>query len=114
MQDLGTLKTGNDAFAQYVNERGQVAGWSYTNTTPNPVPTFDCGNGHVVPTQDPFFWENEKMTDLGSFGGNCGVVRGMNNRGQVTGYSFLPGDVLYHPFRWDKKRGLEDLGLLDV
>ena len=112
MQDLGTLKTGNDAFAQYVNDRGQVAGWSYTNTTPNPVPTFDCGNGHVVPTQDPFFWENGKMTDLGSFGGNCGVVRGMNNRGQVTGYSFLPGDVLYHPFRWDKKGGLKDLGLL--
>ena len=112
MQDLGTLGTGNDAFAQYVNERGQVAGWSYTNTTPNPVPTFDCGNGHVVPTQDPFFWEKGKMTDLGSFGGNCGVVRGLNNRGQVTGYSFLPGDVLYHPFRWDKKGGLQELGTL--
>jgi len=112
MQDLGTLGTGNDAFAEYVNERGQVAGWSYTNTTPNPVPTFDCGNGHVAPTQDPFFWENGKMTDLGSFGGNCGVVRGMNNRGQVTGYSFLSGDILYHPFLWDRKGGLKDLGLL--
>jgi probable HAF family extracellular repeat protein len=44
--------------------------------------------------------------------GNCGVVRGLNNRGQVTGYSFLPGDILYHPFRWDKKGGLKDLGLL--
>jgi uncharacterized membrane protein len=112
MQDLGTLGAGNDAYAEYVNERGQVAGWSYTNTTPNPVATFDCGNGNVVPTQDPFFWENGKMTDLGSFGGNCGVVRGMNNRGQVTGYSFLPGDVLYHPFRWDKKGGLQELGTL--
>jgi probable HAF family extracellular repeat protein len=112
MQDLGTLGAGNDAFAEYVNESGQVAGWSYTNTTPNPVPTFDCGNGHVVPTQDPFFWENGKMTDLGSFGGNCGVVRGLNNRGQVIGYSFLSGDILYHPFRWDRKGGLKDLGLL--
>ena len=112
MRDLGTLGTGNDAFAEYVNDRGQVAGWSYTNTTPNPVPTFDCGNGHVVPTQDPFFWENGKMTDLGSFGGNCGVVTGLNNRGQVIGYSFLSGDILYHPFRWDRKGGLKDLGLL--
>jgi probable HAF family extracellular repeat protein len=112
MRDLGTLGTGNDAFGQYVNERGQIAGWSYTNTTPNPVPTFDCGNGHVVPTQDPFFWENGKMTDLGTFGGNCGVVRGLNNRGQVTGFSYLAGDVLYHPFRWDKKGGLQELGTL--
>jgi probable HAF family extracellular repeat protein len=112
MQDLGTLGTGNNAFAEYVNERGQIAGFSYTNTTPNPVPTFDCGNGHVVPTMDPFFWENGTMTDLGTFGGNCGVVRGLNNRGQVTGYSFLSGDILYHPFRWDRKGGLKDLGLL--
>lgn len=112
MQDLGTLGAGNDAFAEYVNERGQIAGWSYTNTTPNPVATFDCGNGNVVPTQDPFFWENGRMTDLGTFGGNCGVVRGMNNRGQVAGYSFLAGDILYHPFRWDKKGGLQELGLL--
>ncbi len=104
MQDLGTLPGGNDAFAEYVNERGQVAGWSYTNTTPNFPPTFDCGNGNAVPTQDPFFWEKDTgMTDIGTLGGNCGVVRGLNNRGQVTGLSYLPGDVITHGFRWDKK-----------
>ena len=113
MQDLGTLGAGNDAYAEYVNERDQVAGWSYTNTTPNPVATFDCGNGNVVPTQDPFFWEKGTgMTDLGTFGGNCGVVRGLNNKGQVIGFSYLAGDVVYQPFRWDKKGGLKDLGLL--
>jgi probable HAF family extracellular repeat protein len=113
MQDLGTLGTGNDAYAEYVNERGQVAGWSYTNTTPNPVATSDCGNGNVVPTTDPFFWEKGAgMTDLGTFGGNCGVVRGLNNKGQVVGFSYLAGDVVYQPFRWDKKEGLKDLGLL--
>jgi uncharacterized membrane protein len=56
MQDLGTLGTGNDAFAQYINDRGQVAGYAYTNTTPNS--TASCGN---IPTQDPFWWENGQM-----------------------------------------------------
>jgi len=47
MRDLGTLG-GNDSAAGFVNEAGQIAGESYTNTIPNPVtgvPTIDpsCG-----------------------------------------------------------------------
>ncbi len=103
LQDLGTLGTGNDAAAYFVNERGQVAGISYTNTTPNPTTG--------LPTQDPFLWADGKMVDLGGFGGAYGIAYGFNNQGQVAGLSDLAGDQSYHPFLWD--RGvLMDLGTL--
>jgi probable HAF family extracellular repeat protein len=111
MQDLGTLGTGNDAWAQYVNESGQIAGWSYTNTTPN-SPATSCGNGHPVPTTDPFLLEHGKMRDLGTLGGKCGFANGLNNLGQVIGDSYLPGDVVFHGFRWDKTNKLQDLATL--
>ena len=103
MQDLGTLG-GPDSTAVIVNERGQIAGQSYTNATINEATS--------TPTQDPFFWENGKMVDIGTLGGTVGVSVGMNNRGQVIGDSNLAGDQTHHAFVWDKKEGLQDLGTL--
>jgi probable HAF family extracellular repeat protein len=111
MQDLGTMGTGNDAFGVALNERGQVAGWGYTNGTPNSVTT-PCGKD--IPTVDPFFWDGT-MTDIGTLGGTCGLPNAMNNRGQVVGQSDLKGDAFYHPFFWEMVKGkgvLTDLGTL--
>src|SRR5271169_866445 len=111
MRDLGTLG-GTDSAAFFINERGQINGWSFTNNTPNPTLTLCGGFSTNIPTMDPFLWENGKMTDLGSLGGTCGQSNGLNNRGQVAGVSNLAGDLKCHPFLWNKVGGMRDLGTL--
>ncbi len=95
-----------------INERSQVVGISYTNSTPNQVPTPCSFNGALIPTQDPFLWENGKMTDLGTLGGTCGLPYWMNNQGQVVGQSDLAGDLSSHPFLWTTNKGMQDMGTL--
>ena len=92
LRDLGTLGTGNDAEAGFVNHRGDIAGSSYTNAVPNSTTG--------VPTLDPFFWYRGKMQDLGTLGGTYGYTNGLNDRGEVVGQMNLSGDSTYHPFLW--------------
>jgi probable HAF family extracellular repeat protein len=104
MQDLGTLGAGTDAQAILINEKGQVVGWSYINSTP----TTACNAGSLV--IDSFIWDQEhRMRDLGSLGGTCTLAADMNNDGQVVGFSDLPGDQSSHAFIW-KHGSFHDLG----
>jgi probable HAF family extracellular repeat protein len=103
MLDLGTLG-GPDSWGASVNERGQVAGWALVDST----------------VQHPFLWESGRMIDLGTLGGTSAVVgslqapgagASLNSRGQVIGTSNLVGDLIHHPFLWDRG-ALMDLGTL--
>jgi len=93
MQDLVSLGGGN-AFGFFLNRHGQVAGFSYTNSTPNATTG--------LPTIDPFLWDGSTMLDLGTLGGTNGMPTALNNRGQVIGFSNLSGDSSFHPFLWDQ------------
>lgn len=105
MQDLGTLG-GTDAQALLINDRGQVAGWSYTNSAPGS----GCAYLSLYLTTDPFIWDEETgMTDLGNFGGTCTTATDLNNRGQVVGTSNLAGDIIFRAFLWSKGT-MHDLG----
>ena len=111
MQDLGTLG-GSDAWAFFINERGQIAGNSYTNSTANPSSGF--------PTLDPFFFHQGKMLDIGTLGGVVGFVGALNNLGEVIGGSstaentaacYVPaaqsiefGNPGCDPFLWDRRK----------
>jgi uncharacterized membrane protein len=103
MQDLGTLG-GPDSSAWIINDRGQIAGESFTSYTAN------VSSG--VPTVDPFRWDPElkKMRDLGGLGGTFGAPLSMNHHGDVVGSSNPPGDMTSHPFLWTEAEGMQDLG----
>lgn len=98
--DLGTLG-GPDATAVFINQRGQIAGYSYTSSTPNPVTG--------LPPTDPFLMGNGGMRDLGTLGGAFGLPDALNNRGEVIGKSaiasdpgacFVDGNPHCHAFLW--------------
>ena len=100
MKDLGTLG-GPDAFAQLINDRGEVTGISY--------PPIDPAIG--TPVVHPFFWRNGNMIDVGSLGGTDSEPTGLNQNGEVVGFSSLAGDAKTHPFLW-RRGDLKDLGTL--
>jgi len=116
MHDLGTLG-GNDSSPSFINEAGEVTGFSSTSNQINDTPDLPV-NG--LPTIHPFLWKDGQMQDLGSLGGKQAMPgsfgygplgRVMNARGEVVGTSSLPGDASWHAFLWSSGHMI-DLGTL--
>src|SRR5436190_3975062 len=63
--------------------------------------------------QHAFIWDSANgMTDLGTLGGNVSQALGINDKGQVVGYSLLADNVTQHAFMWTATTGMRDLGVL--
>jgi probable HAF family extracellular repeat protein len=90
--DMGTLG-GPDSWSFFINDHGQATGFSYINYVRG-------SNG--APTVDPFFWDpkRRRMLDMGGFGGTFGYPTSLNNRGEVGGFSFGPGNAANYAFLW--------------
>ena len=101
MRDLGTLGGTNSA-GVFVNEAGEVAGWSDTSSMPDPITG--------APPNHAFLWKDGKMRDLGTIGGTqITDLTALNERGEVAGEMTLADEQQTHAFLWDGKK-LIDLG----
>jgi len=102
--DLGTLGTGIESNAAYVNNGGQVVGLSTINTVPDPF-SFLGAATHT------FIWKNGVKRDLGTLGGpdsfpSVGCTN--EHEGLVAGQSFTnstpnatTGMPTQDPFLWE-------------
>ena len=86
--------TFSNAFA--MNQSGAAVGWS----------------GPCLVTAHALLWQNGSTINLGSLGGSYNNAADyINNRGQIVGYSDLPGDTATHAFLWQSGT-MSDLGTL--
>ena len=91
MRDLGTLG-GPDALAGYVNERGQVTGLSYLNSTPNDTNGSDRAPIHLGERQ---------YEDLGSLG-TLGFPNAVTAGDKSSAPCICLETSLFHPFLWER------------
>ena len=113
IQQLPVLPGDSVGLALGINDQGEAVGISgrCANTI---LPGFTAGPHAVL-------WESDgSVHDLGNLGGTVnptmlGVGNGaiaINNQGEVTGLSALPGNQSFHPFLWTRGTGMRDLGVL--
>ncbi len=105
MVALGTLGR-TASVATEVNNNGQVIGYTTgPPAVPGPFPDED------PPVYVAFSWTEAGMVNLGTLGGEASYATGINDNGQVVGYSEL-ADLSTHAFVWTEDGGMRDLGTL--
>ena len=119
MFDLGTLGTGIQSSANYINDAGEVVGVATVDTTFDPF-SFS-GLGPFPSPTHAFLWKNGVMRDLGTLGGPDSFVTGPcdeQHADMVAGTSFTSftpnpttGFPTADPFLWKNGRMI-DLGSL--
>lgn len=78
--------------------------------------TFSTGNGSVI---RGWFYDGNRLVDIGSLNGRVTQVDDLNDAGQVVGAGFIrdvgtpeaPAEI-YHAFIWSRASGIRDLGTL--
>jgi probable HAF family extracellular repeat protein len=95
MHTLGTLG-GDESHAVAINDRGIVAGWSYTS------PGTRATRG--------FIYKDGIMTALPTLGGRDSTAADINNHGVVVGMAEDASDSP-HGFMWDERGGMRSIGV---
>jgi probable HAF family extracellular repeat protein len=68
-------------------------------------------SGAMAQNQHAFIWDSTTgMTDLGALGGSTSNALGINDSGQVVGFSYLAGNATVHAFIWTAATGMVDIG----
>lgn len=104
---------GNDTVGAglWINNHGQAVGT--TGTCANSYPPPLCAGPHAV------FWDSDgSVHNIGNLGGTANpdsigvgnMAFAINDRGQVTGGSALPGNQTIHAFLWTQGAGMQDIG----
>ena len=108
--DLGTLDSGLEVNAVYVNNGGQVVGFASVGTNPDP-----SGFSFLIAPIHPFIWKDGVMRDLGTFGGADALpAANCNNQREnlVAGVSFGsvpdPNNGMFpvSAFLWDNGKAI--------
>jgi probable HAF family extracellular repeat protein len=110
--DIGVLKSDNESNGFWINSSGAVVGCSDTANSEG----YPCtGTG---PGQHAFYWtKSGGLKDLGTLpGGNISGAIGINDSGQVVGYSNTSTNGLseynFTAFEWTSSGGMINLGKL--